>query len=165
MNLLGAKVRFLRRIFADLVLEAFKLALSDICEIPSLRNRSRLLVEENRHVKFLSEFLPESTGWRNALLHRHTGQWDERDNINCAHSWMLSLVMSQVDELDRLLACCQSSILHGSGLTHEAYHGPVVIRVGLHIEERYPRRSPYGVRDGFDDLVLLAFTEVGNTFD
>src|SRR5437879_5840390 len=62
MNLLWTKVRFLRRVFADLVLEAFKLSFPDVSEVPSFRSRGRFLVEENGHVKFLGELLPESTG-------------------------------------------------------------------------------------------------------
>src|SRR5712692_715740 len=104
MNPLGTKVRFLRRVFADLVLQAFKLSFPDISEVPPFRDLGRFLVEENRHVKFLGKFLPESPSQRNAIIHRYSGYWYEGNNIDSAHSWVLAFVMSQVDKFDRLLA-------------------------------------------------------------
>src|SRR2546425_1913840 len=73
MDLLGTKIRLLRRVLANLIPEALKLSLSNISEVPSFGSRGRFLVEKNRHVKFLGKLLAESTGQRNTALHRYTG--------------------------------------------------------------------------------------------
>src|SRR6266487_412218 len=73
MNLVGTKIRPLRRVLANLIPEAFKLSLPDISEVPSFGSRGRLLVEEDRHVKFLGKLSAESPGERNTIIHRYAG--------------------------------------------------------------------------------------------
>src|SRR2546425_2189640 len=73
MDLLGTKVRFLRRVPTNFVSKALKLSFPNVSEVPSFGSRCRFLVEENRHVKFLGKLLPERTGQRHAIIHRYPG--------------------------------------------------------------------------------------------
>src|SRR5881296_1600037 len=79
MDLLGTKIRLLRRVLANLLPEAFKFSLPYIGEVSSFGGHGRFLVEENRHVKLLGKLLAESTCKRNAVVHRCAGYWYEGD--------------------------------------------------------------------------------------
>ena len=104
MNSRLTEVRVPSRFCFDFVADAFELSLAHRCEILTLGSGSRLFVEVNRDTELAPQPFSARPSKRDAVIHRHSGDRDERDHIGRSHPRVLAGVLVQVYQIGGLLS-------------------------------------------------------------
>src|SRR5512147_2973848 len=102
MDAFRTEVRIARGVGSQLVAKSFELTAPNVGEVLTIGARRRALVEVDRDLQLFADALAESSGERDAVVHRRAFEWDEGDDVRGTESRVFALVHGEVDEVARL---------------------------------------------------------------
>ena len=116
-------------ILVDLLSHTLELTLADLSEVLTMRSCSALFIEEDGYTDALADLLADLLRELDSFLHLHVADGDKGDNVDSAHTWVLTLVLSHVDHLDSDLDSGEDRLADSLRLAHNGNHATVVILV------------------------------------
>ena len=116
-------------ILVDLLSHTLELTLADLSEVLTMRSCSALFIEEDGYTDALTNLLTDLFRELDSLLHLHIANGDKGDNVDSAHTWVLTLVLGHVDHLDSDLDGSDDRLADSLRLAHDGNHAAVVILV------------------------------------
>src|SRR5580704_4311637 len=129
MNARVAKVGFACRVGPYFIADPLELSLPDRGKVFTLRTGGGLFVKVDRNGQFLPHPLAALTSKPNAVLHCHSLNRDEGDDVGCTHPRVLSSMVVQIYQLSRGCGARKGRIDGPFRLSHERYHGSVMVWV------------------------------------
>ena len=120
-----------------------------------------LVVQVHRQAQRVGELAREVAREVHGLVHRDASERHERDHVGGAHPRMAPRVLLHVDQLDGLRGAGEGAPANGIRGTEDRGIEPVVVRIGLPVDE-VGARDLQGGTDGVDHVCAPALAEVGD---
>jgi hypothetical protein len=138
---------------------------TDIFQVAPLRASSCLFIEIDWNFELVSDALSQTAGNGHTILHRHAGYRHKGDNIRSADAWVLSGMLIQVDPFSRFGNCPKSGFFDLRWRSNEGQDSPVVIQVGVPVEQNDLGNRANGLDDMLDNLWAASFGKICDTLN
>ena len=145
--------------------ETLELRPTDVRQAHAVRLRRGARVVVHGNVVSRRHLAPEAVGERDALVHRHAREWDERHDVDRAEPRVFALVRHHVDlavrEVDEGVRRAGNSV----GLARVCEDRAVVVDITRAVEKTNALGRADGVGEAIDDVAAPSFAHIRDAFD
>ncbi len=149
----------------NLLEPALELALPDVGKLPPVFPRGGVAVQEDGDLKPFGDPAAQLPGEGHAVLHRSPGDGHKGADVHGPGPGVLAPVVAHVDELDGLPVKGQHGRDEGGAVADQREDGPVVVRVGVEVQEHDAGLGAQETDELVDDLHPSALADVRDALD
>ncbi len=160
----GAEVRGPLRV-AHLLGQPLELPPADVLEVAAMRRGRRLLVQEDGDAESLRDRLTHLPGQGDAVGHGRSLDRDEGHDVHRSQTRVLAPMSPEVDPREGHREQLGDRRTKGRLVAGQGQHAPVVVTIGLDVEDAKAGGALQGGHRFIHDLRPAAVADVGNAFD